>query len=191
MALNKYIALPREQYFFEDFSIVTFRAEDIYLIKEWRNSQLAVLRQKAPLTDADQENYYHKIVKPTFNQLQPRIILVSFLKNNICIGYGGLTNIDWESRRFELSFLVQPDIYQTEEYYGVCFSAFISLLKQVAFEDLNFNRIFTETYDIRPFHISVLEKNGFRLEGRMQEHVMIDGKLVDSLLHGFLKAYHV
>ena len=67
---------------------------------------------------------------------------------------------------------------------------FIRLIKKVLFEDLNFNRIFTETYDIRPHHISILEKNGFQLEGRMREHIQINNKFVDSLIHGFLKEYY-
>ncbi|QMU28980.1 GNAT family N-acetyltransferase [Adhaeribacter radiodurans] len=191
MQVTKYQALSKESYFFQDYSIVTLRESDIFLIKEWRNSQLAVLRQKAPLTNTDQENYYRQAVLPIFTQSQPKIILFSFLKNNTCIGYGGLTNIDWESRRFEMSFLVDPVIYQNQEQYQVSFSAFITLMKQVAFEDLNFNRIFTETYDIRPYHIAILEQNGFQFEGRMRQHVVIDQQLVDSLLHGFLKEYHV
>lgn len=139
----------------------------------------------------DQENYYRYTVRPTFTQEQPKIILFSFLQQDTCIGYGGFTNIDWESRRFELSFLVDPVIYQDQAQYAVSFSAFITLIKQVAFEDLHFNRIFTETYDIRPNHISILEKNNFRLEGRMRQHVIINQEFVDSLLHGFLREYHV
>lgn len=188
---NRYLALQREAYYYHDFFIVALRRQDIYKIKEWRNSQLDVLRQKRPLTDADQENYYINAVEPTFKQANPKIMLFSFIQNDSCIGYGGLTNIDWEARRFELSFLVDPAIYHNEEQYENCFSAFITLIKRAAFEDLGFNRMFTETYDIRPFHISILEKNGFRFEGRMLQHVIINEKFIDSLIHGFLKEYNV
>ncbi|PSR52455.1 ribosomal-protein-serine acetyltransferase [Adhaeribacter arboris] len=191
MQVTRYQALAKESYHFEGYSIVALRERDIYLIKDWRNSQLTVLRQKTPLTNTDQENYYRRAVLPTFTQEQPKIILFSFLQNETCIGYGGLTNIDWESRRIELSFLVDPAIYQDQKRYHLSFSAFITLIKQVTFEDLKFNRIFTETYDIRPYHIAILEQNGFRFEGRMRQHVVIDQQLVDSLLHGFLKEYHV
>jgi len=189
MQENNFIALQRQAFYFQNFTLVPLRKEDIFKIKEWRNSQLDVLRQKAPLTDADQENYYRHSILPTYTQHNPKQILFSFLKDNQCIGYGGLTNIDWEARRIELSYLVDPVIYQDNSQYEICSIAYINLIKQVVFEDLNFNRMFTETYDIRPFHISVFEKCGFRYEGRMRQHIVINGKYCDALLHGYLKEY--
>ena len=62
-------------------------------------------------------------------------------------------------------------------------------MKRVAFDDLGFNRLFTETYAFRHEHISLLEKNGFRFEGKMKQHTMINGTFVDSLLHGYLREY--
>lgn len=186
----KYIALKQQHYTLKEYSLVPLREEDIYKIKDWRNSQISVLRQKRMLTEEDQKNYYTNYVLPTFAEQTPSIILFSFLRNGSCIGYGGLTNIDWESKRIELSFLVDPLIYQDEPQYGECFSAYLTLIKQVVFDDLGFNRIFTETYDIRPFHISILEKNGFRYEGRMKEHVVIEEQFIDSLIHGYLKEYY-
>jgi len=44
--------------------------------------------------------------------------------------------------------------------------------------------LFTETYDIRPRHVAILEMNGFKLEGRLIDHVLIDGKYIDALIHG-------
>ncbi len=191
MEINKYSILKKEFYNFNTFSITSLRKGDIFKIKDWRNSQLEILRQKQPLTDTDQENYFNNKVVPTFRQEHPKIMLFSFLRDSECVGYGGLTNIDWESLRCELSFLVDPNIYYDNEQYEISFTAFISMIKSITFDELNFNRIFTETYDIRPFHIRILEKNGFLLEGRMLQHVFIDKKLTDSLIHGFLKKYYV
>lgn len=185
-----YAALKNQVFSKGEFSIVPMREEDIFRIKEWRNRQIDVLRQKKPLTDQDQKDYFAKVVFSAFQQTHPSIILFSFLKSGQCIGYGGLTNIDWESKRIELSFLVDPDIYQNQQQYEECFSVFITLIKRVVFEELHFNRIFTETYDIRPAHVAILEKNGFRPEGRMRQHVVINGKFVDSLIHGYLKEYY-
>jgi hypothetical protein len=49
--------------------------------------------------------------------------------------------------------------------------------------------LFTETYDIRPLHISIIESAGFLREGVMHHHVRIDGHPVDSLIHGCLHSY--
>lgn len=182
-----YRVLNKNIFNYNSYSVIPYRDEDKLKIKEWRNNQMDVLRQKQLLSDTDQINYYNNYVVPSFSQEQPRIILFSFLENNACIGYGGLTNIDWESKRVELSFLVDHHRAAKKELYEKDFSAFITLMKKVVFDELKFNRIFTETYDIRPLHINILEKNGFKTEGRMREHIFINGNYTDSLIHGFIK----
>jgi RimJ/RimL family protein N-acetyltransferase len=182
-----YKCLKYKIYSEADYSLVPLREIDILLIKDWRNDQIEVLRQKMILSDEDQIHYYKNHILPAFDAPLPRQIIFSFLKKNKCIGYGGLTNIDWESKRAELSFLVDTARTRANEIYEKDFSFFLKLIKQVVFDDLGFNRLFTETFDIRPLHITVLEKSGFRFEGRMKEHVIIDNKFVDSLLHGFIK----
>jgi len=185
----KYSVLINNIYQLENYSVVPMRKEDIFLIKQWRNEQMEVLRQNELLTDEKQLNYYKQVVTPSFSQSQPKIILFSYLHNNRCIGYGGLTNIDWLSKRVELSFLLETKRVTDPAQYELDFTHFITLMKKVVFDDLDFNRIFTETFAFRQAHISILEKNGFHFEGKMKQHVMINGQFVDSLLHGFLKEY--
>lgn len=183
-----YKVLKNNKFITGDYSIVPYRDEDKFKIMEWRNKQMDVLRQKNILTIEDQKNYYQGYIAPSFSQDKPKIILFSFLEKNSCIGYGGLTNVDWESKRVELSFMVDDQRASKKEVYEQDFTSFITLMKMVVFDDMLFNRIFTETYDIRPHHISILEKNGFRPEGRMKEHVLIDGNFIDSVIHGYLKS---
>jgi len=150
----------------------------------WRNAQLKVLRQREPLTPEKQERYYQGVILPSFAEKTPRQILFSYLHKEELIGYGGLVHISWEDRRAEVSFLVDPDRVGDSSIYSQDFSLYLSLIKQAAFQHLGFMRVFTETYDIRPHHISILESSGFQLEGRLKAHVWIDGKPVDSLIHG-------
>ncbi len=185
-----YRFLQKEQFHFYNYSITPYRESDIYKIKDWRNEQMDVLRQNKILTDSDQYNYYQNIVKKSFSEDNPRIILFSFFENNNFIGYGGLTNVDWDSKRAEISFLVETSRTKDNNLYESDFTSFLKLMKIVAFEELHFNRLFTETYDIRPFHISLLEKSGFIREGRMREHILIKDKFVDSLIHGFIKSQY-
>jgi RimJ/RimL family protein N-acetyltransferase len=185
----RYKCLPVNRFDYQAYAVVPYREEDKFLIMQWRNEQMDVLRQNRPLTEADQERYYHEVVVPSFSADRPRIILFSYLRYESCIGYGGLTNIDWDSRRAEISFLVNTDRTRDHAVYKEDFAAFLHLMKQAAFGTLQFNRLFTETFDIRPHHIRILEENGFRLEGRMRQHVIIQGQPVDSLIHGCLKEY--
>lgn len=164
-------------------TLVPFRYEDIFSVKDWRNAQMNVLRQKYLLTDTDQEEYYLNSILPSFSMKNPKQLLYSYLINDECIGYGGLVNLSWEDARAEVSFLLNP----TCKEYSQLFSDFLTLIKQLSFKHLKLNKIFTETFDIRPQHVSVLEENGFKLEGRLKKHTLIDGEYVDSLIHGCLK----
>jgi hypothetical protein len=170
----------------DNYHIEPLRQEDMMKIKEYRNKQMDVLRQKQPLTDEGQVLYYQKVVIPLFEVEEPKQLLFSYFYNKELIGYGGLTNIDWEAKRAEVSFLVNPNRVKNNQLYEKDFQYFLNFLKRIAKQQLKFNRLFTETYDIRPFHVGILEANGFEFEGRMRQHVVIKNEFVDSLLHGCL-----
>ncbi len=184
----KYSQLSDIQYSTDTYSIVPIREADMMAIKQWRNDQMEVLRQSRPLSDEDQLRYYNGPIRASFEQEQPRIMLFSYLLDHQLIGYGGLTNIDWENKRAEISYLLETGRSKesNRRQYSDDFSSFLALMKRIAFEELSFNRLFTETFDIRPLHIEVLENNGFRFEGRMRLHVQIHGQYIDSLIHGCL-----
>jgi RimJ/RimL family protein N-acetyltransferase len=169
-----------------EYALVPLRWDDVMNIKDWRNQQMNVLRQSQVLTEEDQRNYYEQKIKPTFEAEEPRQLLFSYLYQEICIGYGGLTNIDWQGKRAEVSFLLATERITNPNMYANEFKCFLQLLKEITFSHLGFHRLFTETYDIRPVHISTLEEEGFLFEGRMREHVLINGIYIDSLIHGCL-----
>jgi RimJ/RimL family protein N-acetyltransferase len=173
----------------EDYRLAYFAQEDALIVKQWRNEQVAVLRQDHLLTDREQINYYNNVIKPLFEMDQPEQILFSYHKKNELIGYGGLTHIDWVSCRAEISFLLATDRTKDHDSYGQEFSRFLKLLKRTAFNELGLNRLYTETFDLRPWHVEVLEKNNFRFEGRLKQHVLIEDRYIDSLMHGCLKEY--
>jgi RimJ/RimL family protein N-acetyltransferase len=61
----------------------------------------------------------------------------------------------------------------------------------IAFEEIKFNKLTTETFDIRPITLDILNKNKFKLEGRLKKHVKIENHFYDSLLHGILRANYI
>jgi len=184
----RYACLKQERYESGPLAVIPVREEDMELIRVWRNEQIRVLRQKKPLSPEDQRRYYREAVLPTFDQPQPPMLLFTYLQEDRPIGYGGLVHIDWENRRAEISFLLETarSKEDADGEYARLFSCFLGFMKQIAFEELGLNRLYTETFDIRPLHVQVLEKNGFRPEGRMRQHVRINGRFVDSLIHGCL-----
>lgn len=184
-----YKVLKRQRFEFGDYAVVPVASEHMTFIKNWRNAQLDVLRQSALLTDEQQRLYFENVISKLYNQDTPSQLIISFLHKERLIGYGGLVHINWLDRRGEVSFLLDNERVSDLELYEKEFSIFLSLIKEVAFAELRFNRIYTETFDIRSFHIGVLEANGFLLEGIMREHISINGVYHDSLIHGYLRTY--
>jgi RimJ/RimL family protein N-acetyltransferase len=171
------------------YSIIPVQDEHIDSIRLWRNAQMAILRQLSVINPLQQQSYFETKVWPEMGALQPSNILVAYLLNDELIGYGGLVHISWEHLRAEVSFLAEPNRAKKAAIYASDQINFLSIMKMLAFNQLKFHRLFTETYDIRLQHIVNLEAAGFIREGVMREHVRIDGRPVDSIIHGCLKTY--
>jgi len=181
-----YRCLPQQRFERAGYEVSPVQPEHIERIRVWRNAQLTVLRQRTPIEPGQQEQYYAGHVWPTMTDLHPPNVLMAYAAGTQVIGYGGLVHIAWLDRRAELSFLLSPDRGADSAQYASDFSAFIALMREVAFSALGLHRLFTETFATRRHHISVLEAAGFRREGTLRDHVCIDGTPTDSLLHGCL-----
>jgi RimJ/RimL family protein N-acetyltransferase len=179
----------RQQHFEHNgYAIVPIRPKYIEPMRRWRNAQLDVLRQPAPITPAQQESYFAKNIWPNMSTEAPPNILMGLLLDERLIGYGGLVHVSWGDRRAELSFLVDDVRAKHLDQYARDFSAFIALAQRMAFDDLGLHKVFTETYAIRRHHIGVLESAGFQREGVLRDHVRIRGAFVDSIMHGMVRA---
>jgi len=189
--MGLYKCLGKNIFLFQNYSLVPLRKQDIQIIRNWRNEQMRVLRQKKKLTKKDQVDYYEKVIKKIFNKKKPNLILFSFLLENICVGYGGLTNIDWVAKKSEVSFLLDTARLKDKKTYRKDFRVFLNFILDLAFSELKLYKLVTETYDIRPTHVNVLESVGFRLEDRLKHQVFVKGKYVDSLHHGYLRKNYV
>ena len=62
-------------------------------------------------------------------------------------------------------------------------SNYISLIEKIAFSELNFHKIFTYAFDLRPHLYAILEKNGFTEEARLEEHCLFDDNYIDVVYH--------
>lgn len=169
-----------------DFELRCIEDADIEAIRLWRNAQMPVLRQTAPISRDQQRSYFASQIWPQMGQEHPVTILVTVLRGGEVIGYGGLVHCAWEHSRAEISVLFAPEIAADDHTYREALLAFLTMIRAVGFMRLGFNRLTLETYDIRPLHIGILEEAGFLREGRLREHVEMDGRRIDSLLHAAL-----
>lgn len=178
--------LPQTRWSDGQYSISSIQRAHIESIRNWRNAQMDVLRQKKAISANDQISYFDSHIWPSFDEAQPQQILMVLFHDEKLIGYGGLVHIDWEFKRAEISFLLNPERTLNPELYRQDFLAFLRLVKELTFDGLGFHRIFVETYSTRTHHISVLEEFGFSQEGLMRDHVLIHGNFVNSLIHGYI-----
>jgi len=179
--MNIYKAINKQTVCLGEYKIVPIRFEDRYSILEWRNEQMYHLRQKEKISKKEQDNYFNTVVKNLFLEENPSQVLFSFLKKENCIGYGGLVHINWEKKEAEISFIMQTSL--EKEQFDFNWSMFLVLIEKIAFIELNLRKINTYAFDLRPHLYPVLIKNGFTEEKRLKNHVEIDSKKIDVLIH--------
>lgn len=176
-----YKCLSKSVIEFGDYKIVPIRYMDRLDIMNWRNEQKYHLRQLDLLTIDNQDNYFSGVLSNLFEAEQPSQLLFSYLKGDICIGYGGLVHLNWEEQKGEVSFIMETQLEKNG--FEIHWTNFLKLIKKVAFSDLKFNKIFTYAYNLRPHLYPTLEKNQFKLKDRLIEEIEVDGKMVDVLIH--------
>lgn len=159
--------------------------EDIFKIKNMRNEQMDVLRQSKILTNEDQENWYNNVILPSYKS-KTKTLNFTILYENKFIGYGGLVNIDYLNKKAEVSFLVEKERTLITKIYENDFSNFLKFITKYSFEKLNLHKLWTETYEFRNFHISILEKNKFKVEGLLKDSIILNNIYYNSILHGII-----
>lgn len=179
--MRNYVCLTTS--FFEEnsFALVPIRDEDKYEILEMRNEQMYHLRQAKPLTVEDQEHYFKNVVATLFENPQPNQLLFSLLKDNKFVGYGGLVHINWTDKNAEISFIMKTEL--EKENFEYFWKNYLSLLDKLAFEELNFHKIYTYAFDLRPHLYEVLTSCGFEEEARLKEHCFFDEQFFDVVYH--------
>ena len=151
-----YKALSKHIFKQGDFKLVPIRYEDRYKIMQWRNEQMYHLRQAEPLTKEKQDAYFENVINKLFDQEQPSQILFSFLKDNKCIGYGGLVHINWIDKNAEISFIIKTEL--EEENFEKNWLIYLRMIEDLGFNSLNFQKLYVYAFDLRPHLYQALEK---------------------------------
>lgn len=147
---------------------------------------MSVLRQSEVITSGRQLQYFKDEVWPQMTNTKPSQVLFSIDRSCDLIGYGGLVHIDWPNRKAEISFLLSSEAEESDVQKSEAFTAFLTLISGIAFEEMRLNRIFAETYDFRHSHISILEDFGFKFEGALRANALMAGFPIDCAIHGLL-----
>ena len=169
-----------------DLSVRAIEPEHIEAIRNWRNDQMDVLRQSRAISPNEQVAYFERAIWPDKASETPANILLGLFKGDQIIGYGGLVHIAWDYQRAEISFLLDSQIAGNLDEVERLFAQWLKLMQTLAFDHLGLTRLTTETYEIRELYLRLLDEGGFQREGRLRDHVVVDGQKVASVLHGRL-----
>jgi len=180
-----YAVLKQNEFTLANYRLIPIRFEDRTLIKKWRNEQIYHLRQSHILSDENQTRYFENIISKLFENEKPDQLLFSFLKNNECIGYGGLVHINWIDRHAEISFVMDTSLENTS--FSENWNIYLSLIEQVAFEQMNFHKLFTYAYDLRPHLYDAIEKADYTKEAVLKEHCFYNNEFKDVVIHSKIR----
>jgi RimJ/RimL family protein N-acetyltransferase len=182
--MRKYRCLKHSKFGSIEFHIESLRDEDKFEIMNIRNEQIYHLRQAKPLTLEDQNVYFENVVSELFEQEKPSQILFSFFYNNEFVGYGGLVHINWIDKNAEISFIMKTEL--EKDNFAKYWSNYLKLIEIVAFEELNFHKIFTYAFDLRPHLYPIFENAGFQKEAELIDHKKFDDKYINVIIHSKL-----
>lgn len=100
------------------------------------------------------------------------------------IGTAMIFNFDKEANQAEIGYVFHKD-YWGKGYGREC----VSLATDFAFNSLCLHKLHACVVDANVGSARILEKNGYKLEGRLIDHFFIEGRYYDSLLFGKLYNY--
>jgi RimJ/RimL family protein N-acetyltransferase len=129
--------------------------DDCEEVRMWRNECLETLRTPYPLTAEMQEAFYrdvicnrsspHRYWSIVFSEKEIPHIPLTNINSTTVVGFGGLTNIQWENRQAEISLIVNPDMRNKE--YG---EKAAHLILDQAFNYMNLELVYGECYWCNP-----------------------------------------
>lgn len=156
--------------------------DDLDKLLEWRNKVelRRNFREYKELNSSNQKNWFET------NVLNSDKTIMFAILDEECnlIGACGICYIDWVNRNADLSIYIgYNDEYIDDKYAPDA----VKLLLNYGFDELNLNRIYVEVYDIDHKKKDLIEKLGFKLEGKHRQTHWTEGKWCDSLFYSVLK----
>lgn len=115
--------------------------EDVQRVREWRNDEPQFLRTPYLLTEEMQDGFYNNVICNRDSNHRYFSIYADYVDNSMFIGFGGLTNIEWENGCAEISLIINP------EYRGKGHGrAAVDLLLGQGFDRMRLETIYGEVY---------------------------------------------
>lgn len=162
----------------DDVALHTIEEEDLEFLQEMINDPRVwrSLFSVHPKTMADEQAFYDEVVSGDGDDVHLLIC-----DDGEAVGTIGLSGVDPDWGIGEIGYFVHPDAHG--EGYA---TAAVGLLVDYAFDHRRLEKLHADALAANQASRRVLEKNGFREEGRFREHAHVDGERDDVIRYGLL-----
>lgn len=135
-----------------------------------------------PYTDADADWWLQKRISHNTNQIKAVSLAIRDVEAKL-IGVVSADNLDVGStHKAEIGYWLARGYWGR----GIMTDA-VKAYVVYAFEELDLLKLVAHCFELNPGSARVLEKSGFKLEGRLRKHFRKDGRLLDARIYGLLK----
>ena len=171
----------KKKYLLNGIEYSSIKKNEFEIIRKIRNSQIKILRQNNFITYDQQIKYFNEKIIPDYKKKKPRNILLAIRKSSF-LGYCGLTNIDWDLKKAEVSFLLLKKINFEKKKFIKIFDNSLKVLEGIFFDELHLSKLQSETYSFRTDVIDTLLNRNFIVEGVLRNNVKKNKKYFNSYL---------
>lgn len=135
-----------------------------------------------PYTDADADWWLQKRVIQNTKQIKAVSLAIRDVEAKL-IGVVSADNLDVGStHKAEIGYWLARGYWGR----GIMTDA-VKAFVRYAFEELGLLKVVAHCFELNISSARVLEKSGFKLEGRLRKHFRKDGRLLDARIYGLLK----
>lgn len=162
----------------KQINLRSFEREDIKELHRWSNDQVSIVMVgRTPLT-------YEQVEKHVEKKRQNGDVLFGVEnEESKLIGWVFLQDIEHEHGRAGIGILLAPEV--RGQGYG---KYVMEKAIDIGFNQLRLNKIYLTTRGVNNRAISLYEKIGFVVEGKLRKHAYVDGNYYDTYFMGILKS---
>ena len=135
-----------------------------------------------PYTEADADWWIHQRIEHA-KRIGKEVTFAIRDAGDQLIGVVGADNVELGT-----THLAEIGYWLARPYWGKgIMTAAVRAYVHYAFADLELLRLTAHVFEFNAGSARVLEKNGFKLEGRLRKHISKDDQLLDGRFYGLLK----
>ncbi len=130
--------------------------------------------RKHPYSEEEQTKWY-----VTYKNDRSKLIYIAFLKaENTPVGQVGFNKIDQRHRNGEIHIFVGEPEYRRCGYAG----EMLNLLLDIAFHELDLNKVWLKVNDDNVSAVKFYQKMGFVREGLLERHELYEGQWLNKII---------